>query len=178
MEEEGKGRIGLGESQKEETEGKAIVEPKVESKVEPKVEPRVKEKVAQEEKTEDYILFPELDIEGYSIKPWTLGKLRRINPHLEGIFKSLEEKDIQLTMDTIGDHLKDIYFAAIPQIIAILAISLEKTQDDLEEVTIPQAIKLIYAVFKQNEESIKNVSNLLQLANVGQELPMEMRERM
>jgi len=130
----------------------------------------LKKEVKEDSKTEDSILFPDLDIDGFNVKPWTLGKLRRINPHLEGIFKSLEDKNIKITLDNFGEHLKDVYFAAVPEIISILALSLEKSEDDLEDVTIPQAIKLIYAVFKQNEESIKNVSNLLQLANVDQEV--------
>jgi len=150
-------RVGIG-IQEDAIEVKEPVVPKKEEK--------------EDSKTEDSILFPDLDIEGFNVRPWTLGKLRKINPHLEGIFKSLEDKNIKITLDNFGEHLKDVYFAAVPEIISILALSLEKSEDDLEDVTIPQAIKLIYAVFKQNEESIKNVSNLLQLANVDQEVMM------
>jgi hypothetical protein len=180
---EEKGRIGLGDVKKEK-----IPEPEVETEVETEVENDaaasseqsnkkepvknpVKSKVKKEEKTEDYILFPDLEIDGYIIRPWTLGKLRKINPHLENIFKSLEEKQVILSIDNIGSHLKEIYFAAVPEIVSILAISLDVQEDDLEDVTIPQAIKLIYSVFKQNEDSIKNVSSLLQLASMEQTLP-------
>ena len=162
----------------QENVGIGVIEeaPKEQSKVAPKEQSKEVNETASvkkgapeketETKTEDYILFPDLDVDGFTIRPWTLGKLRKINPHLEAIFKNLDDKNIQLTLDNFGEHLKDVYFAAVPEIISILGISLDKSEDDLEDVTIPQAIKLIYAVFKQNEDSIKNVSSLLQLANV------------
>jgi len=130
----------------------------------PTIEPPVNE--STKKKTEDEILFPEVELDGFIIKPWTLGKLRKINPHIENIFTTLKNKDIVLTLQNVENHLMDLYFAAVPQIMIILAISLEVSEEDLEEIPIPQAIRLIYLVFKQNEESIKNVLNLLQLAAI------------
>ena len=126
------------------------------------------EKAKQESKnkTDVEILFPEIEVDGYKIKPWTLGKLIKINPHLERIFTKLEEKGIKLSIDTIDTYLRDIYFAAVPEIVSILAISLEKSIEDLEDLAIPTAIKLIYAIYKQNEESVKNVLVLLQAAQI------------
>jgi hypothetical protein len=117
-----------------------------------------------QKKTEDEILFPELEVDGFTIRPWTLGKLRKINPHIENVFTHLKEREIKLTTDNIDNHLMDLYFAAIPEIMTILAISLDVEESTLEDTPIPQAIRLIYLVYKQNEESIKNVLSLLQLA--------------
>jgi hypothetical protein len=116
-------------------------------------------------KSEEQILFPEFMVEGYEIKPWTLGKLRKINPHLESIFSTLKERNIQLTLDNIDRHITDLYFAAVPVVISILAISLNKDENELEDIEIPQAIRLLYAVYKQNEESIKNAFDLLRGQN-------------
>ena len=116
-------------------------------------------------KSEEQILFPEFMVEGYEIKPWTLGKLRKINPHLESIFSTLKERNIQLTLDNIDRHITDLYFAAVPVVISILAISLNKDENELEDTEIPQAIRLLYAVYKQNEESIKNAFDLLRGQN-------------
>jgi hypothetical protein len=133
------------------------------------MEDRMSEEKAKQEsknKTDVEILFPEIEVDGYKIKPWTLGKLIKINPHLERIFTKLEEKGIKLSIDTIDTYLRDIYFAAVPEIVSILAISLEKSIEDLEDLAIPTAIKLIYAIYKQNEESVKNVLVLLQAAQI------------
>jgi hypothetical protein len=117
-------------------------------------------------KSDEEIIFSDFEIDGFVIRPWTLGKLKRINPHLEAIFGALEQKNIKVSLDNLEMHISDLYFAAIPQIISILAISLDKDEDELEEIPIPQAIKLIFCVYKQNEEAIKNVLNLLQVTRI------------
>jgi hypothetical protein len=117
-------------------------------------------------KSDEEIIFSDFEIDGFVIRPWTLGKLKRINPHLEAIFGALEQKNIKVSLDNLEMHISDLYFAAIPQIISILAISLDKDEDELEEIPIPQAIKLIFCVYKQNEEAIKNVLNLLQVTKI------------
>jgi hypothetical protein len=133
-----------------------------ESKVEiPEIE--VPKTETTKNKTEDEILFPELEIDGYIIKPWTLGKLRKVNPHIEKVLETLKNKKVQLSTENIESHIMDVYFAAIPEMISILAISLDKEEEDLEDIPIPQAIKLVYLVYRQNEDSIKNVFSLLQM---------------
>ena len=146
-----------------ETESKEIKETTTEDT------PEVPETPTPEEKPEEAILFPELSLGEYTVKPWTLGKLKKINPHLESIFDALDKKNIQLSLDNVGEYLRELYFAALPSVISILSISLNVEEDDLEDVEVSDAIRLIFAVFKQNEESIKNVSSLLQLA--GTEKP-------
>ena len=120
----------------------------------------------KQKKSDEEIIFSDFEIDGFVIRPWTLGKLKRINPHLEAIFGALEQKNIKVSLDNLEMHISDLYFAAIPQIISILAISLDKDEDELEEIPIPQAIKLIFCVYKQNEEAIKNVLNLLQVTRI------------
>lgn len=116
-------------------------------------------------KSDEEILFPELEIDGFIIRPWTLGKLRKVNPCIERVLGKLEKKNIKLSLDNIENNLLDLYFAAVDEIITILSISLDVEEEKLENITIPQAIRLIFLVYKQNEDSIKNVSSLLQMTS-------------
>jgi hypothetical protein len=141
-----------------ETEGKPLVEKRQAPNLSA-------EEDEVEEKSEEAILFPELEIDGYTIRPWTLGKLRKVNPCLERVLAKLENKGIKLTLDNIEDNLLDLYFAAVDEIITILSISLDVEEQELESIPIPQAIRLIFLIYKQNEDSIKNVSSLLQMTS-------------
>lgn len=116
-------------------------------------------------KSEEEILFPELEVDGFTIRPWTLGKLRKVNPCIERILAKLEGKGIKLTLNNVEENLWDLYIAAVDEIITILSISLDVEEKKLEDIPIPQAIRLIFLVYKQNEDSIKNVSSLLQMTN-------------
>jgi len=142
---------------KAETEGKPLV-----AKQEA-VPPSIKEEEKIEEKSDEEILFPDIEIDGFTIRPWTLGKLRQVNPCMERVLEKLEKKGVKLTLDNLEDNLLDLYFAAVDEIITILSISLDVEEKKLESVPIPQAIRLIFLIYKQNEDSIKNVSSLLQM---------------
>jgi len=133
--------------------------------IEKKVEEQDEEEDEFKGKSEEEILFPEIEIDGFKIRPWTLGKLKRVNPCLERILGKLENKGIKLTLDNIENNLWDLYIAAIDEIITILSISLDVEEEKLEDIPIPQAIRLIFLVYKQNEDSIKNVSSLLQMTS-------------
>lgn len=129
-------------------------------------EEKHEEEVIETKKSDEEILLPEVEVSGFVVKPWTLGKLKRINPFLEHIFIKLEKKGVKLTLDNLSEHLKDIYFAAVEPLVSILAISLDRKEEELEDLSIEQTVKLVYLVYKQNEESIKNVSSLLQMPQI------------
>jgi hypothetical protein len=127
-------------------------------------EKEVKEvKEIPQKKSEEEILMPEMEFKGFKIKPWTLGKLKQINPHLEKIIEKLDKKGIKLTLDNVQDNVASLYFAAVDSVVAILALSLNTAEKNLEELTISDTISLIYLIYRQNEESVKNVSSLLQM---------------
>ena len=146
---------------KAETEGKPLVAKR------PAPNPGVEEEDVDDlqGKSEEEILFPEIEIDGFTIRPWTLGKLRKVNPCLERVMEKLEKKGVKLSLDNVETNLLDLYFAAVDEILTILSISLDVEEEKLENIPIPQAIRLIFLVYKQNEDSIKNVSSLLQMTN-------------
>lgn len=118
---------------------------------------------SKSEKNDHEILMPEIEVAGFVAKPWTLGKLKKINPYLENVFIRLAAKGIKLTLDNVTEHVLDLYFSAVEPLISILAVSLDVDEEKIESLSIDDTVKLIYMVYKQNEESIKNVSSLLQM---------------
>ena len=133
---------------------------------------RVAEKAIQDveaknkptKKSDEQILFADTTIGKFEAKPWTIAKMRKVNPCLQGVIQQLEERRISLSADNIADNILHVYFAAFDEIINILYITFEKDQDagELEELNIADVIKMIFVVYKQNEEAIKNVLSLLQ----------------
>lgn len=121
----------------------------------------IKEAIKEVKKTDEEILFAETTLGTVTVKPWTLGKLLKINPHLERLFQKLESKNVKITLDGVEGAIYEIYFAAFPELVEIMSISLEKTLDDLQEINLSDIVKIIYLIYKQNEDSLKNGLSLL-----------------
>jgi len=114
-------------------------------------------------KSDEEILFPEAKVGDFVVKPWTLGQLLKINPHIEKVFAKLEEKRIKLTLENVNDFIVDLYFAALPEVVEIMAISLDVDQEKLHSLQLKEVVQLIYTIFIQNQENLKNVLSLLQM---------------
>ena len=133
---------------------------KVEQEIEEEKKEMEQEKPAQ---TDEQIAFEEATVAGHKVKPWTIGKLLEINPCLENILKKLEDKGINITLDNVGEFIGQLYFAAFSDAIKIAAISVDVKEEELHDLDIAELIKLIFVIYKQNEDSIKNVLSLLQM---------------
>jgi len=128
----------------------------------------VKQEVEEKERkqTDEEILFEEMEVAGFEVKPWTVGKLLKVNPCLEKILTKLAEQRIVLSMDNISDVIPQLYFTAFPEVLKIVGISVDKAEEDLHDLDISDLVKLIFIIFRQNQESIKNVFSLLQTMKV------------
>lgn len=122
--------------------------------------------MSTEKKSEEAVLFPEAKIEGanITIRPWTFGDLLDVNPYVEAIFARLEEKNIALDFAMIGiKEIKELYFAAAPQLLEIIKISAKKTEEEVRALDLTTAVKILYVIWEQNKSSIKNAASLLGL---------------
>lgn len=120
----------------------------------------------EKKKSDEEILFPEAKIDGtdITIRPWTFGDLLDVNPHVEAIFTRLEEKNVLLDFTMIGvKEIKELYFTAAPQLLEIIKISVKKTEEETRALDLTTAIKILYVIWNQNRESIKNAVSLLGL---------------
>jgi len=120
------------------------------------------EKEKNKKPSDEEILLAETTVGEFTVRPWTLGKMLKINPCIERVFQKLEEKRIKLSTSNIEDSIVDLYFAAFPELVKIVSVSLEKDEDELLDLQLSDIIKLVFVIYKQNEESLKNVLSLLQ----------------
>jgi len=114
------------------------------------------EKVADE-----IILFPEANVEGIVVKPWTFGVLLDVNPFLEAIFERIEAKGIKFDGFMLGfAEIKELYFAAAPQLLKILAFTIGKSEDEIRNLDLKVVLRLVYVIWQQNQANLKNALGL------------------
>lgn len=115
--------------------------------------------VVKKKPADELVLFPEVKIDGTDIvlKPWSFGILLDVNPYLEAAFSRLEEKKVHFTLPDLDLlQLKEIYFAATPQLLKIICLSTGKSEEDIRDLSLEQVIKIVYIMWNQNSDSLKN----------------------
>jgi len=118
-------------------------------------------KKEEEKKSDEEILFSEVKVmvggEEHTIRPFTYGNLLAVNEDIEEIFTQLEKRGTKIDIDAFGiTTLKNIYFAAMPQVGNIIKKTLKIGEDELNDMALEDVMKLAMAIFNANRESIKN----------------------
>jgi len=112
-------------------------------------------------------LLAEENLDGYTIKPWTIKQLLQVMPILDRLAEELGKKEISFeSLDRLVEEhgvlvLKDLLQAALPQLPDFLAISLKKDKAEMEELDLGQAMKIGVKVLALNVEHLKNAFNLV-----------------
>ena len=109
---------------------------------------------------EEVVLFPEIEIEGIVLKPWTFGILASISPQLEAIFTKLEEQNVMFDIGLSIETLLRMYFAIAPYLVGIITKTTGLPVEEVEAMDIKKATKLTRIIWEQNKESLKNVLTL------------------
>ena len=115
----------------------------------------------KKEKSEELVLFPEAEVAGIKVKPWSFGKLFDFSEILETVLDKVEEKKMNIdhlvTSDlvTIIDIAK-LFSIARKEVIAIIALTVEKPEEEIRSLSMEDGVKLAYVIFLQNKETIKN----------------------
>ncbi len=135
-------------------------------------------KKEKEQKSDEEILFGEVIViageEEYTIRPFSYGNLLLINSDIEEIFTQLEARGTKIDIDAFGiTTLKNIYFAAMPQIGNIIKKTLKIEEDDLNNMALEDVMKLAMAIFNANRESIKNALSPFLSIMTGEEGAVE-----
>jgi len=124
------------------------------------------EKKRKKRKSDEEIIFAQEEIAGFKVKPWSFGVLFEISEMLDAIFTKLDHRGVDLKFDFsegfASDLPKFIRIAAIaaPEVKAIIAITVDATEEEIEELDMKVGIKLLTTIFKQNFEIIKNALGL------------------
>jgi len=112
-------------------------------------------------------LLAEENLDGYTVKPWTIKQLLQVMPILDRLAEELGKKEISFeSLDRLVEEhgvlvLKDLLQAALPQLPDFLAISLKKEKAEMEELDLGQAMKIGVKVLALNVEHLKNAFNLV-----------------
>jgi hypothetical protein len=112
-------------------------------------------------------LMAEENLDGYTVKPWTIKQLLQVMPILDRLAEELGKKEISFeSLDRLVEEhgvlvLKDLLQAALPQLPDFLAISLKKEKAEMEELDLGQAMKIGVKVLALNVEHLKNAFNLV-----------------
>lgn len=111
-------------------------------------------------KSEEEILFSEVKIAGYKIKPWSFGTLFDISKSLEVVLDKAEEKGIikELTESDIFRYtsIGKLFIISADEILKIISITLGVDVEKVKQLSMPEGIKVAVAIFNQNKEIIKN----------------------
>ena len=111
-------------------------------------------------KSEIDILFPEIEVEGYKIRPWTFGQLVDMSP----IFRAIMAEAIKdgITFENIDKSVPSLVMIALPYAPDVISKTLEI---DREEVRgwreLNKATVVLLTIITQNLEHIKNSSGLI-----------------
>ncbi|MDI6853005.1 MAG: hypothetical protein QME75_05295 [Deltaproteobacteria bacterium] len=112
-------------------------------------------------------LLAEENLDGYTVKPWTIKQLLQVMPILDKLAEELGKKEISFeSLDRLVEEhgvlvLKDLLQAALPQLPDFLAISLKKDKAEMEELDLGQAMQIGVKVLAMNVEHLKNAFNLV-----------------
>jgi len=134
-------------------------------------------------RSDEEILFPEVEIGGFKIKPWSFGVLFEISEMLDAIFVKLDQRNVDLKFNfdegLASNMPKFIRIAAIaaPEVKAILAITIDVNDEVIENLDMKTGMNLLITIFKQNFETLKNVftisSELIEPEEIKEEIKKE-----
>jgi hypothetical protein len=104
------------------------------------------------------VLLNETEIGPYKIKPWSFGRFKKVYPALIGIVPVL--KDLGLTAENAQEVLLERGFeivgAVLPAFSALIAATLDISEEEVEEMDFGQAAAIGLTIISQNIERLKN----------------------
>ena len=107
-------------------------------------------------------VFKKIDIEGYTIKPWTLTQFVNLAPVLKQIAESLKEKGIDVSKIDLQDFdlNKDLTVAGIeitgPVLPYLIAVSVRIKVEEAEEIEWGPSLAIVARIIQFNWNHIKN----------------------
>lgn len=111
-------------------------------------------------KSDEAILFPEANVDGVVVKPWSFGKLFDLSVMLDTVLEKAEKKGLvaELNSGTTVPYttIAKLFAIASPEVLKIISITLGKSEDEVRELSMATGIKIAVTIFSQNKETIKN----------------------
>ena len=125
----------------------------------------------EEEKKETEVLFPEVEVYGVKVRPWTFEQFMKIIPLLksayvlfkeksiqwENVEKALDAKDPGLLVET---GMIDVFSDLMPRLPEFIALSLSLDRDEIVKWDFGKVFSVAFVIISQNAGRIKNLSGL------------------
>jgi len=109
------------------------------------------------ERPEGEILFPEKQVAGYTVKPWTLGQIEELSACFERVAFKCVDKGVSISLDKLEAELPKIIGSALPEISTVLSVTIDGLSvEDAKKFDLETATLLILTVVHQNMEYLKN----------------------
>lgn len=116
-----------------------------------------------DKKSEEQVLFPDVEIEGIKVRPWSFGILFEISSLIEEVLDKAEEKGIDLDFKedfiSYSTIAKLITLASEP-LLKIMAITTGASEEDLRSKSLGTGINILATIYLQNSEQVKNALGL------------------
>ncbi len=121
---------------------------------------KVKEKKESKEDSGSKTLFPEIEVQGCTLRPWTLFKLEKLAPAFERIGLELAKRDIKISKinkNDIQDILPKIVVSVISDVALIISVSIDEEIENVRQFEMDKVIIFILAIVNQNIRYLKNL---------------------
>lgn len=128
-------------------------------------------------KDELEILYPEVELYGYKVKPWGLKQLAELSPYLYSLKEEIKKKGVDIFKifgleETKGKNQKDdtnmmieglfdLSTSIAPYAIKIICVSSGMPQTEAEGLPIDKAMVFLLTIVEQNINFLKNSLGLV-----------------
>lgn len=121
------------------------------------------------EKLDTEILFPEIEVKGYKIKPWVFGELVDLSPILSKIVKAIHAEGIK-SLDCLVERMIELIPLMLPFAPEIIAKTLHIEEQEIRTWPIDKATVILLTIINQNLGYLKNCFGLVKsVANTSPE---------
>lgn len=107
------------------------------------------------------VLFTEKKVEGYTIRPFTLGMVEELAPTFEKIGIALISKGI--TISNVSEQIPKVMSSILPEISELLSIVLKEEKEVIKEFPMDKALAIVLTIVTQNIVYLKNSFSPLSL---------------
>lgn len=109
---------------------------------------------AEKKPTDGEILFPEVKVCGYTVRPWTFGDTAALGPEFRGMIRAIREEKVGF--DDIEERFPEIVTLLLPFGPQVVAKTLHVPVAEVEKLSIGDATVLFLTIINQNMDYIKN----------------------
>jgi len=112
-------------------------------------------------KTDEQVLFSDIIVDDIKVSPWAFGTLFELAESLDAVLDKAANKGILDNIVNDSESISYITMARIfalanEEILSIIAITIDKSVDEIKNFKMDKGIKVALAIFNLNRDVIKS----------------------